>query len=123
MQLHPKRQPGRTDRKAAAYAAEIARLRSAGYTYEAIREALADVGIALSTSTLRREVRRLHRRPHTTPSAPHTVSHTSAHSAPLPSAVQAPRPAPLPGPSGRDIAEAYFSTHPGNPLLRTQEVS
>lgn len=59
MELHPKRQPGRTDRKAAVYASEIAQLRSAGYTYEAIREALADVGIELSTSALRREMRRL----------------------------------------------------------------
>ena len=58
MQLQPKRQPGRTDRKAAAYVAEVLRLRAEGYSYEAIREALADVGIAVSTSALRREVRR-----------------------------------------------------------------
>ena len=63
MELQPKRPPGRTDRKAARYSADIARLRSAGYTYEAIREALADVGVAVSTSALRREVRRLHQRP------------------------------------------------------------
>ena len=62
MDLKPKRQPGRADRKAAAYAEEIVRLRGADYTYEAIREALAEVGIALSTSALRREVRRLRRR-------------------------------------------------------------
>ncbi|RYG36833.1 MAG: hypothetical protein EON93_04530, partial [Burkholderiales bacterium] len=58
MHLQPRRPPGRVDRKAAAYADEIVRLRGDGYTYEAIREALADVGVYLSTSALRREVRR-----------------------------------------------------------------
>ena len=62
MQLQPKRPPGRADRKAAAYATEILRLRAEGYTYEAIREALVDVGIELSESALRREVRRRHQR-------------------------------------------------------------
>ena len=32
MKLHPKRPPGRVDRKAAAYATDIAELRGAGYT-------------------------------------------------------------------------------------------
>ncbi len=32
MQLQPRRQPGRTDRKAAAYASEILRLRAEGYS-------------------------------------------------------------------------------------------
>jgi len=40
-----------------AYAADIVRLRARGYTYEAIREALADVVIHLSEAALRREVR------------------------------------------------------------------
>ena len=48
MQLQPKRPPGRADRKAGAYASEIVRLRAEGYTYEAIREALVEVGIELS---------------------------------------------------------------------------
>jgi hypothetical protein len=52
--LQPKRRPGRADCKAAAYAAEIVRLRAEGYTYEAIREALAEVGIELSECALRR---------------------------------------------------------------------
>lgn len=41
MKLTPKRPPGRVDRKAAAYAADIAELRNAGYTYEAIRDGVA----------------------------------------------------------------------------------
>jgi hypothetical protein len=58
MQLQPRRQPERIDRKASAYVSEILRLRAEGYTFEAIREALADVGIELSTSALCRETRR-----------------------------------------------------------------
>jgi transposase len=42
---------------------EIARLRSAGYSHRAIREALADIGVHLSTSALRREKCRLRRHP------------------------------------------------------------
>ena len=121
MQLHPKRHPGRTDRKAAAYAAEIGQLRNAGYTYEAIREALVDVGIAVSTSTLRREVRRLQRRSNVASSGPLPASRTSVHAASLSSAPP-PRPTRPAGSSGREVAEAFFSTHPSNSLLRTQEV-
>jgi hypothetical protein len=50
------RQPGRADREAAVYAAAMSGPRNAGWTCEAIREALAHVGIQLSTSTLRCEV-------------------------------------------------------------------
>jgi tRNA C32,U32 (ribose-2'-O)-methylase TrmJ len=84
VELQPKRPPGRIDRKAAHYAADIARLRSAGYTYEAIREALADVGLAVSTSALRREVRWLrHHPPEVSPIPQHTAV-TPAHPAPSP---------------------------------------
>ena len=63
MELQPSRQPGRSDRKAGRYASEIARLRSAGYSRRAIREALADIGVHLSTSALRREECRLRKHP------------------------------------------------------------
>jgi hypothetical protein len=36
-------------------------LRSQGYTFEAIREALADAGVKVSNSTVQREVARLRR--------------------------------------------------------------
>ena len=122
MQLQPRRPPGRIDRKAAAYASEIARLRAEGYTYEAIREALADVGIQLSTTTLRREVRRHRHQGGSASSLVRSASRTPTNvlrSSPpqpptrLPSAANT---------SGREIAQAFFNTHPSNPLLRTQEV-
>jgi hypothetical protein len=119
VELQPKRQPGRTDRKAAAYASEIARLRSDGYTYEAIREALADVGIALSTSALRREVRRLRMQTNGVPSGLQPSARTPANAASPTSAP--PRLEASIGPSGREIAEAFFNAHPSNPLLRTKE--
>lgn len=116
MQLQPRRQPGRTDRKAALYALEIVRLRAEGYTYEAIREALADVGVQLSTSTLRREMRRHRiRRVNSPPSvSPRTAMNAVASSTPT-------RSPSLAGRSGREVAEAFFNAHPSNPLIRLQE--
>lgn len=123
MKLHPKRPPGRVDRKAAAYAADIAELRGAGYTYAAIREALLDVGIVASTSALRREMQRLRTRDFSSALHPAPGPPQSARSE-----ASAPRPSPppaydLPAPDspgrlgGRDVAEAFFSTHLRNPLL------
>jgi hypothetical protein len=126
MKLHPKRLPGRVDRKAAAYAADIAELRRAGYTYEAIREALLDVGVVASTSALRREVRRLHTRE--VGSALHPAPGPPASSSTLTASGQSHTPAPRPPPHdlpggmhGREVAEAFFSTHISNPLLKSQE--
>jgi hypothetical protein len=123
VQLQPKRPPGRADRKAAAYACEILRLRAEGYTYETIREALADVGIELSESALRREVRRQQQQavraaPAILPPSPIP----QAPSLPAPKAL-APGPPPSPGTSGREIAEAFFNAHPSNPLFPTRESS
>ena len=123
MQLQPKRPPGRADRKAAAYACEILRLRAEGYTYQTIREALADVGIELSESALRREVRRQQQRvvrpaPDICPPSPVP----DAPSLPVPQAL-ATAPPPSRGASGREIAEAFFNAHPSNPLFPTQESS
>lgn len=58
MQLTPRLPPGRKSRKALAFADEIRRLRALGYTTEAIRQALADAGIAVSASTVHREATR-----------------------------------------------------------------
>lgn len=121
MQLQPRREPGRRDRKAAAYAVEIVRLRDEGYTFEAIREALADVGIQLSESALRREVRRQQRPPERAGSGVRPASRTSAPApAPSPPASVAAGSAPA-GSSGREIAEAFFNANPSNPLLRAKE--
>ena len=56
--LTPRHPPGRCTRKARAYAVEIRRLHALGYTLEAIREALADVGVNVSKSTVHRETAR-----------------------------------------------------------------
>jgi hypothetical protein len=119
MQLQPRRQPGRTDRKAAAYASEIVQLRTDGYTYEAIREALSDVGIALSTSALRREVRRRQQETARSGPEPRTALRTSAIELPSPSLPRGRAPPAVA--SSREIAEAFFITHPSNPLLRHKD--
>ena len=56
--LIPRQPPGRTNRKARAFSAEIDRLHGLGYSFNAIREALADVGVKVSLSTVQREVMR-----------------------------------------------------------------
>jgi len=121
MQLQPRREPGRSDRKAAAYASEILRLRAEGYTFEAIREALADVGIRLSESALRREVRRHQRPADRAASGVRSASRTPATA----TASSPPRLAPVSsaatGSSGPEIAKAFFDAHPSNPLLRAKD--
>ncbi len=61
MKLNPCTPPGQSNRKARAFAAEIARLRLVGYGCQAIREALADAGVRVSKSTVQRELARLSR--------------------------------------------------------------
>ncbi len=51
MKLAPTGPPGRITRKARAFAAEILQLRNQGYTFEAIRAALAEAGVHVSSST------------------------------------------------------------------------
>lgn len=46
-------------RRARRYASQMLELRLQGYTFEAIREALADAGVNVSNSTVQREVARL----------------------------------------------------------------
>ena len=58
MKLTPKLPPGRSSRKALRYAQEVRRLRAQGHTLESIREALLDVGVTVSVSTVRREAAR-----------------------------------------------------------------
>lgn len=123
MQLQPKRPPGRADRKAGAYASEIVRLRAEGYTYEAIREALAEVGIDLSECALRREVRRHEKQ--TARAAPDVRPPSPAPAAqPLPVArTVATGSPPSTNATGREIAEAFFNANPSNPLLPAKETS
>lgn len=48
----PRRPPGRSTRRTRAYAQQMRQLRAEGYTFEAIREALADAGVNVSNSTV-----------------------------------------------------------------------
>ncbi|MEO6277516.1 hypothetical protein [Roseateles sp.] len=124
MQLQPKRPPGRADRKAAGYALDIVRLRAQGYTFEVIREALFEVGIELSESTLRREVRR-----HRKQIARDALDGRPRAQAPHDSAQPAPARQGLATGSqsssttSRDIAETFFKANPSNPLFPVKESS
>ena len=48
--------PGRSSRKARRFAPEMRALRAQGYTFEAIRLALASYGVHVSNATVQREV-------------------------------------------------------------------
>lgn len=88
--LVPRDAPGRSTRKARAFAAEIGRLHALDYTLEAIREALAGAGVSVSRSTVWREAAR-HRAPRPAklgtvvradPSGPRVVSGNQMSNAP-----------------------------------------
>lgn len=122
MKLNPKTPPGRSNRKARAFSAEIARLCMDGYGCQAIREALADAGVIVSKSTVQREVARVAcqlptaagreaigavHQPlplSTSPAAPTAALHLQADE---------PR-------SGKDIAERFVKDRNTNPLIRTR---
>ena len=117
MHLIPKHPPGRSNRKARAYAAEIARLRTEGYTFEAIRSTLADTGLQVSLSTVQREAARSARRVPAADARP--VHHAPVQRAPptappinAPHALgTAPRPA-------KEIAAEFMARQITNPLVR-----
>jgi len=131
MKLAPTGPPGRITRKARAFAAEILQLRDQGYTFEAIRAALADAGVHVSSSTVRREAMKTAGRV----SAMHVVR--TAASNPLSSQTPGPQPESAPAPAtqamgarnvakperGKETAEAFFSRHHSNPLLPPKEKS
>lgn len=120
MSLQTRRPPGHAKRKALTYAADIISLRDQGHTYAAIREALEDVGVAVSISTVRREV--LKRAPTTAVSAPAatpsrpTVSLATRDQAVSPAATPdaAPGTTTLPG---KAIAEEFMRGRPTNTLF------
>jgi hypothetical protein len=58
VKLNPTIPPGRSNRKARAYSAEIARLHREGYGCKAIHQALVDAGALVSRSTVQRELAR-----------------------------------------------------------------
>lgn len=122
MQLASICAPGRSNRKARAYCAEIQRLRAAGHTLASIRASLATVGICVSLSTVRREA--VHKS--ATAASPHAAREERQEQAPPtvsdrksdihPAATresfhQDPR-------SGRQIADDFIKGCIVNPLLQ-----
>ena len=106
------------NRKARAYEAEIVRLRSEGYTCEAIRAALADIGVDVSLSTVQREAARSSKRrscvvvkapglvaPGDVPATPASAARSSS------SLVGDPR-------TAKEIAATFFDKRITNRLLR-----
>lgn len=116
--LDPRHPPGRSNRKARAFATEIARLHLQGYTCEVIREALLDAGVAVSKSTVQREITRL-------PAQAKAVAWCGQVGASdddmsrqsSPRAPSSPPPSGDPR-SGKDIAASFVSNHITNPLMR-----
>lgn len=126
MQLQAKRPPGRTDRKAGAFASEIVRMRAEGYTYPAILEALKGVGVTTTERSLRREVRRPQK--HLIPNASNALLRPGPnplHTPPATPNAMASEPAPsmTTAAPGREVAEAFFNAHPSNPLFQSLESS
>ena len=127
MKLIPIRPPGRSTRKARTFAIEMRQLREQGYTFEAIREALAGAGVHVSNSTVQREVARATK---SGASGSPTVFGSPSDRPALSSLAPVVRepPATLPGNratddhrSGKDLAEAFVRSQSTNPLIRTKE--
>lgn len=129
--LAPTGPPGRRTRKARAFTAEIRQLRDQGYTFEAIRAALAHAGVQVSSSTVRREATKgaaQKRGGHSEPTAPSALRSPPpprvAEGALVPAATAGQATASLANPSrGKASAEAFFRRHHRNPLLPPQETS
>ncbi len=135
MKLVPTDPPGRSSRKAKRFAQDMRELRSQGYTFEAIRMALAAVGVHVSNATVQREVARVTKaassgqgaglgvRPDELPSLP-TQSQVSAAPQPTtaPQSPQSPQVASVEPDkrSGKEIAEAFASSRITNPLARAR---
>ena len=126
MRLVPTHPPGRSTRKARDFETEIAQLRAQGYTFEAIRNALANAGVHVTISTVRREANRAavpHPvKPATTvtsasvPSAhPMTKTTGVAPAAPVTTSVHQERR------NGKEVAEVFMRSQITNPLIRSKE--
>ena len=132
MKLTPTEPPGRITRKAREFEAEITQLRTQGYTLAAICRSLADAGVQVSISTVRREVKRRAVPATITPIMateyhPAAVQPTSPGVATVPTAAPASTAAAVfsPGqpdpPSAKEMAEAFARSKSANPLVRAKE--
>ena len=120
MKLTPRNPPGRPNRRARGFADEIFRLRGEGYSLEAIQQALADVGVNVSRSTVYREGIRL-KRVHPSP-ARNVPAASLPASGPDPPVSLPPPPRSLAGNarSAKNFAEAFMASQMLNPLLRSR---
>ena len=116
MRLTPKDPPGRVNRKARAFELEIIRLRAQGYTCSAICRALADIGVAVSLSTVQREAARRSKALSTV--AATATGPSSAGASPFPSSTRASLVLAGDPRTGKEIAAAFVANHMTNPLLR-----
>ena len=130
MKLVPKEPPGRSTRKARGFAPDMRELRAQGYTFEAIREALAAAGVRVSKATVQREVARLAKSPSTAVAAfsGFRSGHELQSAEPMTETPELRTP-PLATPdspaevdlrSGKEVAEAFTSSRITNPLVRAR---
>ena len=111
MKLVPIDPPGRSSRKARRFAQDMRDLRAQGYTFEAIRMALAAVGVNVSNATVQREVARA--------AKGHVVVQTVDPSAvPVRAPVTSGITTETDIRSAKEIAEAFTATQNTNPLFR-----
>lgn len=113
MTLSPKLPPGRVNRKALQFAGDIRRLRSAGYTFSAIRLALLDAGIRVSLTTVKREAARR--------GACGVAAPSLTEAPPVRPARACDSSASTDARTGKEVAEAFFAAHLSNPLLRARK--
>jgi hypothetical protein len=130
MKLVPSEPPGRSTRKARCFAPEMRELRAQGYTFEAIRQVLATVGVHVSNATVQREVARACKGRVAALAVESGERAGNAHqSAAQPPEAPGSKPPTTPltdDPStsglrsGREIAEAFTSSQITNPLVRAR---
>lgn len=128
IKLVPSEPPGRSSRKARRFAPEMRALRAQGYTFEAIRLALASSGVHVSNATVQREVARANKavsgfqgsgsgvRPYEFP--PALTQPMASVSPPSTTEPQSPQFVSVEADmrSGKEIAEAFASSRITNPL-------
>lgn len=132
MKLTPTDPPGRSSRKARRFAQDMRELRAQGYTFEAIRMALAAVGVHVSNATVQREVARAATSRGVVPAVDSGLRPGNELTAPAPMpSTAAPESTAVSSPaledaietdtrSGKEIAEAFASSRITNPLARAR---
>lgn len=123
MKLNPTIAPGRPNRKARAFAEEIARLVMEGYSCKAIHQALTDAGLSVHKSTVQREVARLTKptRPTRPTDSRAAVSRTTRLEVEASPSPPSPRlPAAGGQQSGKEMAAEFMKSRITNPLFRNR---